>query len=112
MTTAIILLVKELTMYVIPLSCNSKNVIDVAYCIKCKVFVQLHPGNHAYRFSKSTLKRKKILRRFIENCNNNGFNNLRFEGVDCLNNVDRVKANDIDDFPKRKLTVKSYITRY
>ena len=40
-----------------------KNAIDVAY-IKCKVFVQLHPGNHAYRISKSTLKRKKIMDAF------------------------------------------------
>ena len=41
---------------------------------------------------KSHVKKKRltcrIVRHFIENCNDNGFNNLRFTIVDSLNNVE------------------------
>ena len=33
----------------------------------------------------------------FENCNDNGFNNLRFTVVDCLNNVDALTADEIED---------------
>ena len=38
----------------------------------------------------------KILKYFMEDYNSNGFNNLRFTIVDCLNNVDCLTTNEID----------------
>ena len=47
---------------------------------------------------KSHTKKKKVnVKHFIENCNDNGFNNLRFTIADCLNNVDSLPRDEIDD---------------
>ena len=55
---------------------------------------------------KSHIKKRKltcrIVKHFIENCNDNGFNNLRFTIVDCLNNVDSLKNDEIDDLLLKK----------
>ena len=70
-------------------SCNLKNVIYVAYSIKCikqgiGTTTSWKPRLSIY---KSHIIKKKltctIVRHFIENCNDNGFNNLRFIMVDC-----------------------------
>ena len=44
--------------------------------------------------SKIHVKRK--------NCNDNGFNNLKFTIVDCLNNVDGLRDDEIDDLLKKE----------
>ena len=50
---------------------------------------------------QSHVKKKRltcrIARRFIENCSDNGFKNLRFTIVDCFNNVDGLTDDEIDD---------------
>ena len=50
---------------------------------------------------RSHVKKKKLTRRiarhFIETCNGNEFNNLRFTIVDCLNNVEGLTDDEIDD---------------
>ena len=47
------------------------------------------------------LKRKKltcrIVRHFVENCNDNGFSNFRFSIIDCLSNVEGLTDDEIDD---------------
>ena len=69
--------------------------------------VQLHLGKHAYRITKAILENtnkenSRIVRHFIEKCNGDGFNNLRFTTVDCLNNVDSLTADEIDDLVLKK----------
>ena len=70
-------------------SCYLKNVTYVAYCIKC---IKQGIGTTTSRKTrlsiyKSQIKKKKltctIVTHFIENCNDNGLNNLRFIIVDC-----------------------------
>ena len=46
----------------------------------------------------SKKKTCRIVRHFIENLNDNGFKNLRFTIVDCLNNVD----DEIDNLLLKK----------
>ena len=55
-----------------------------------------HLSNHKSHVKKITCG---ILKHFIENCNDNGFNKLRFTIVDCLN-VDGLTAVEISS--KRK----------
>ena len=38
------------------------------------------------------------MRHFIENWSDNGFNNLRYTIVDCMNNADSLTADEIDVF--------------
>ena len=54
------------------------------------------------------------MRHFIENCNLNGFNNLRFTIVDCLNNVDCLTDNEIDDLllKKEKSCIRTLVTQH
>ena len=54
------------------------------------------------------------MRHFIENCNRNGFNNLRFTIVDCLNNVDCLTDNEIDDLllKKEKSCIRTLVTQH
>ena len=54
------------------------------------------------------------MRHFIENCKDNGFNNLRFTIVDCLNNVDGLKDDEIEDLPFKKeiFWIRKLITQY
>ena len=51
------------------------------------------------------------MRHFIENCNDNGFNNLRFNIVNCLNNVEGLTDDEIDDllFKKEKFWIRTFI---
>ena len=42
----------------------------------------------------------------FDNCNDNGFNNLRFTVVDCLNNVDALTADEIEDLFFEKILDK------
>ena len=64
-------------------SCNSKNVIHVAYCIKYMKQGVGTTKSWKSRLSncKSHVKKKKltcrIVRHFIENCSDNRFDNLR-----------------------------------
>ena len=66
---------------------------------------------------KSHVKKKKLTckieRRFIENCNNNGFNNFCFTIVDCLNNVDGLTADEIDGLllVKEKFWLRVLVTQ-
>ena len=54
------------------------------------------------------------MRHFIENCNRNGFNNLRFTIVDCLNNVDCLTDNEMDDLllKKEKSWIRTLVTQH
>ena len=69
-------------------ACSLRNVIYVAYCIKCMKqgvgsTTSWKPCLSNY---KSHIKKKKLtcrtVKHFIENCNDNGFNNLRFTKAD------------------------------
>ena len=89
-------------------SCSSRNIIYVAYCIKCMkqgVGSTTSWKPHLSNYKSHIKKRKltcRIVKHFIENCNDNGFNNLRFTIVDCLNNVDSLKNDEIDDLLLKK----------
>ena len=101
-------------------SCSSRNVIYVAYCIKCKKqgvgsTIAWKPRLSNY---KSHIKKKKptcrTVRHFIEDCNDNGFNNLRFILVDQLNNVDGLTTDEIDELllQKEKFWIRTLITQH
>ena len=53
------------------------------------------------------------MRHFIGNCNDNGFNNLRFTIMDWLNNVDGLTA-EIDDLllEKEKFWIRALVTQH
>ena len=60
---------------------------------------------------KSHIKNKILTCRkkgyFIENCNDNRFNNLRLTIFDCLNKVEGLTDDDIDDpLPKKEVLDK------
>ena len=67
---------------------------------------------------KSHVKKKKLACRtekhFIENCNNNGFNNLRFTIVDCLYNEEGLTDDEIDDLflKKEKFWIRTLVTQH
>ena len=42
------------------------------------------------------------MRHFTENCNDNGFKNLRFTIADCLNNVEGLTDDEIDHLLLKK----------
>ena len=89
-------------------ACSSRNVIYVAYCIKCMKQGVGSTSSWKPRLSnyKSHIKEQKltcrIVKHFMENGNDNGFNNLRFTIVDCLNNVDSLTNDEIDDLLLQK----------
>ena len=61
---------------------------------------------------KSHFKKKKLICRtvehFIESCNDNRFNNLRLTIFDCVNNVEALTDDDIDDpLPKKEFLDKN-----
>ena len=102
------------------MSCDSKNVIYVAYCIKCHKqgvgsTISWKPRLANY---KSHIKKKKgtcrTVRHFIEGCNDNGFNTLRFIIVDCLNNTDGLTSNEIEELllQKEKFWIRTLITQH
>ena len=101
-------------------SCNSKNVIYVAYCIKCMKQGVGWTTSWKLRLSnyKSHVKKKelawRIVKHFIENCNNNGFNNLRFTIVDCLYNEEDLTGDEIDDhfLKKEKFWIRTLVTQH
>ena len=101
-------------------SCNSKNVIYVAYCIKCMKQGVGWTTSWKLRLSnyKSHVKKKelawRIVKHFIENCNNNGFNNLRCTIVDCLYNVEGLTVYEIDDLllKKEKFWIRTLVTQH
>ena len=79
------------------------------------MLVQLNLGNHDYQTTKTMLKGKKLLckivRQFIENCNDNGFKNLKFAILDCLNKVDGLTDDEIDNLllKKEKFWIRTLI---
>ena len=101
-------------------SYNSKNVIYVAYYIKCMKEGVGSTTSCKLRLSnyKSHVKKRKltcrIVRNFIENWNNNGFKNLRFTIVDCLNNVNDLTDDEIDDLlsKKGKFWIRTLVTQH
>ena len=61
---------------------------------------------------KSHVKKEKLICRtvghFIQNCNDNRFNNLRLTIFDCLDNVEGLTDDDIDDpLPKKEVLDKN-----
>ena len=101
-------------------SCNSKNVIYVAYCIK---YLKQGVGSTAswklrLSYYKGHVKKRKlacgIVRHFIETCNDNWFNNLRFNIVDYLNNADGLTDDEIDDLllKKEKFWIRTLVTQH
>ena len=61
---------------------------------------------------KSHVKKKKLtyttVGNFIEDCSDNRFNNLRLTIFDCLNNVEGLTDDDIDDpIPKTEVLDKN-----
>ena len=79
------------------------------------MLVQLNLENHDYQITKTMLKGKKltcrIVRQFSENCNDNGFKKLKFTIFDCLNNVDGLTDDEIDDLllKKEKFWIKTLV---
>ena len=67
---------------------------------------------------KSHVKKKKLICRivthFIENCNDNGFSNLKFTIVDCLNNVEDLTDDEIDHLllKKEKFWIRTSVTQH
>lgn len=78
------------------------------------MLAQLHVGNYAY--PKKQTKKESIcstLRHFIENRNDNSFNNLTFIIDGCLKNIDRLqfdKANHVLFEKKNVLDREIYLT--
>ena len=101
-------------------SYNSKNIIYVGYCIECKNQDVGWNTSCKPRLSnyKSHLKNKKLAcrieRHFIENCNNNGFNNLRCTIDDCLFNEKGLIDDEIDDLflKKEKFSIRTLVTQH
>ena len=101
-------------------TCNAKNVIYVLYCIKCMKQSVSSTTSWKPRLSnyKNHVKKKKcpcrIVRHFIENCNDYGFNKLRYANVDGLNNVHGLKAEETDDLilKKKKFRIRTLITQH
>ena len=62
---------------------------------------------------KSHVKKNKLTRRtvghFIENCNDIRFNNLRLTIFDCLNNMEGLTDDDIDDTLPKKVVLDENI---
>lgn len=79
------------------------------------MLAQLHLGNYAY--PKKQTKKESIcstLRHFIENRNDNSFNNLTFIIDGCLKNIDRLqfdKANHLL-FEKKKCSGSRNLSHY
>ena len=96
-------------------SCSSRNVIYATYSTKCMkqgVGSTTSWKPHLSNYKSHIKKRKltcRIVKHFIEICNDNGFNNLRFTIVDCLNNVDSSTNDETDDLllKKRKVLDKN-----
>ena len=97
-------------------SCSSKNVIYVVYCIKC---IKQGVGSttswkpHLSNYKSHIKKRKltcRIVKHFIENCNDNVFNNLRFAIADCLNNVDSFTNDDLI-LKKEEFWIRTLVTQ-
>ena len=70
-------------------------------------------SNYKYYVKKKKLA-CRIVRHFIENCNDNVFNNLRFTIIDCLNNVEGLTDDEIDDLlvKKEKFWIRTLVTQY
>ena len=51
------------------------------------------------------------MRHFTENCNDNGFKNLRFTIADCLNNVEGLTDDEIDHLLLKKKKKKKFWIR-
>ena len=54
------------------------------------------------------------MRHFIENCNDGGFNNMRFSIVDCLNNMEGLTDDAIDALllKKEKFWIRTLVTQH
>ena len=101
-------------------SCTSKNIIHAGYCIKCMkqrvgwtTSWKTRLSNYKYHVKKKKLA-CRIEKHFIENCNNNGFNNLRFTIVDCLYNEEGLTDDEIDDhfLKKEKFWIRTLVTQH
>ena len=51
------------------------------------------------------------MRHFTENCNDNGFKNLRFTIADCLNNVEGLTDDEIDHLLLKKKKKKKVLDK-
>ena len=100
------------------INCNMKNVIYVAYCIKC--FLQGVGSTTVWkprmRNYKSHIKNANrtccIVEHFLDVCK--GVENIRFILVDCLDNVDGYSVEEIDDLllQKEKFWIGTLVTQH
>ena len=80
--------------------------------------VELHLEKTRLSSYKYHVKKKKLACRiekhFIENCNNNGFNNLRFIIVDYLCNEEGLTGDEIDNhfLKKEKFWIRTLVTQH
>ena len=99
-------------------SCQTENVIYVAYCLNCQKqgvgsTVSWKPRLRNYKSHiKENVKSCKIVRHFIEDCK--WVSNLRFIIVDVLNNVDQFLSDETDDLllQKEQFWIGTLVTQH
>ena len=100
------------------LTCETRNVIYVAFCVKCQKqgvgsTVEWKPRMRNYK-SHINKDRKtcRIAKHFIDV--HKGWENLRFFLVDCLNNVNGLNSDQIDDLllEKEKFWIGTLVTQH
>mgnify|MGYP001794966372 FL=1 len=101
-------------------SCNSKNIIYVAYCTLCGKQGVGSTTNWKPRLAnyKSHIKMKRltcrIVRHFVEECVDNSLSNLRFIIVDKVNNTEGLDQKEIDNLllKKEKFWIGTLVTQH
>ena len=104
-------------------NCNTKNVIYVAHCKACNFQGVGSTTSWKPRLSnyKSHIKNKistcNIVQHFLNGCRgeeHTPYSNLFFKIVDCLNNIERLSSEEIDDLllDKEKFWIGSLLTQH
>ena len=101
-------------------SCQSKNVIYIAFCLVCGKQGVGSTTNWKPRLAnyKSHIKKKiptcRIVRHFIEGCSNNPLKDIKFIIVDVVNNTDTLTSSEIDSIllKKEKFWIGSLVTQH
>lgn len=101
-------------------SCDSKNVVYVAQCKKCGKqgvgsTVSWKPRLSNYKSHiKKEIKTCRIVRHFIEECQDNSLSNLKFIIVDSVNNFDDLSKTDVDSLllQKERFWIGTLITQH
>ena len=102
------------------MNCNTPNIIYVANCSKCLqqgvgATIKWKPRLRNYKSHiKKGKKTCRIVKHFLEECNDNNdpCRYLRFQIIDCLDNVEGLSVEQIDELllQKEKYWIKNLVT--